>query len=53
MKGEEEFSRQTNIWREGRERVSVCVLGHKRTGREVFQTQHRTTCAIREDTELL
>ena len=48
MKGEEEFSRQTNIWREGRERVSVCVLGHKRTGREVFQTQHRTICAMRE-----
>lgn len=28
--------------------MSVCVLGHKRTGREVFQTQHRTICATRE-----
>ena len=28
--------------------MSVCVLGHKRTGREVFQTQHRTACATRE-----
>lgn len=42
LKGEEEFSRQANIWREGQgesegERECVCA-GARRTGREMFQT---------------
>lgn len=52
LKGEEEFSRQTHIWRERQERggVDVCAcvqggVGAQRTGKEVFRTRQRT-CAV-------